>query len=421
MKISIGATTTPIQEKLNEITILTTAVNAFFALGFSLYFAITNFNLYISLIVFPIIFMNFAPLWWGLFFKNNFIVAKILYLFFSFLAVFLVSLILGPKSNVHLLSILIVIDSLLFLGYQKIKYVIFFALLTIVSFFIPILKIEISGLTQSQYLQTEGDVFRLAIEIVVVLLIFFKVLILAKLTSTESKKADLAIQDLSKAVLDKHFLVKALLHDIRAPLSSCIVALKNLKNTGIKNTSNHPSLIAIESGHQSMKEIMDNLSILNSDLKKIQVVRSRQNLNELINAAISVCSSRIIEKKIQLKTQYSDDDIIINVDRDTVIYQILGNLLSNGIKFSKPGDLFEISIKIKNEVCEMELKNIGCLDENILNKKSFSTQGTWGEKGSGVGLTIVRQFAELNKIEFNIFNKENYVIAHLRIKIEKQL
>jgi CheY-like chemotaxis protein len=79
------------------------------------------------------------------------------------------------------------------------------------------------------------------------------------------------------------------------------------------------------------------------------------------------------------------------------------NLLSNSIKFT--GKNGYINITSQETIAEIELSfqdsGVGMTPDQIRNldenRKIYSTYGTMGEKGIGLGLQIVREFAHANK------------------------
>src|SRR5690606_16433531 len=82
--------------------------------------------------------------------------------------------------------------------------------------------------------------------------------------------------------------------------------------------------------------------------------------------------------------------------------QVLGNIISNAIKFSHPGGFITVSAKAVNEeTFAVEIKDTGIgMPEHILNtlfdmNKKTSRPGTIGESGTGFGLHIMRSFVEM--------------------------
>jgi signal transduction histidine kinase len=83
-----------------------------------------------------------------------------------------------------------------------------------------------------------------------------------------------------------------------------------------------------------------------------------------------------------------------------MVKTILRNLISNGIKFSYPGGQILVDAVTRENNVEISVRDQGVgieeeAMEKILNKKStFTTRGTDGEKGSGLGLDLCIDFVE---------------------------
>jgi len=88
---------------------------------------------------------------------------------------------------------------------------------------------------------------------------------------------------------------------------------------------------------------------------------------------------------------------------------IIHNLISNAIKFSQAGGKVKVSGGIKGERVIINIidNGVGISDEK--QKQLFyhfgskmSTPGTQKESGTGIGLMLVKDFADLNNAELQV-------------------
>lgn len=104
-------------------------------------------------------------------------------------------------------------------------------------------------------------------------------------------------------------------------------------------------------------------------------------------------------KKNILIEVFAKDEIEIYTD-ENMFSTILRNLLSNAIKFTPNNGEISIQLKIVGDFCKIEVKDngIGIPNENINRifeiDSNVSTKGTEGEKGTGLGLILCKEFIE---------------------------
>jgi len=81
---------------------------------------------------------------------------------------------------------------------------------------------------------------------------------------------------------------------------------------------------------------------------------------------------------------------------------VFRNLVSNAIKFTRENGNISILTRKKDDFCEISVKDngVGISGENIQKifriDSNHSTLGTIGEKGTGLGLVLCKEFIEKN-------------------------
>lgn len=130
------------------------------------------------------------------------------------------------------------------------------------------------------------------------------------------------------------------------------------------------------------------------------------NLNETAQNAVLLLQQAITNKGIEIEIDV-DEKLLLFADAQ-MAYSILRNLLSNAIKFSDNGQKITITAKKKAEHVEIRVIDTGAgIPSEHLHKlfspgSKFSTTGTRGEKGTGIGLSIVSELVKINKGEIRI-------------------
>jgi signal transduction histidine kinase len=121
--------------------------------------------------------------------------------------------------------------------------------------------------------------------------------------------------------------------------------------------------------------------------------------------------ANIYEKNIQIEISVEPD---LEVEADYYMLEtILRNLLSNAIKYSYKNGTIKILANGSPEKTEISVKDngIGISNENI-NKlfkidSNISTNGTNNEKGTGLGLVLVKEFVEKHQGAIKVRSNNN--------------
>lgn len=215
-------------------------------------------------------------------------------------------------------------------------------------------------------------------------------------------------KELNVALEDKETLLKILVHDISNPLTVMRWYLSGIKKNPEGNALNYVDKI-IQS-----QEIVENIV---RKVRQFQVQTSEER-NELTTISFKSCLEELkflFEKPLQSKNieleiiDESQGHDLINADQFGLTHHILSNFINNAIKFSFPNSVITIRLSHVKDNLAVFIQDYGLgMNEetvkNILNEKKIkSTQGTQGEDGSGLGLSIatsvLKNFAGKLEIE----------------------
>lgn len=125
------------------------------------------------------------------------------------------------------------------------------------------------------------------------------------------------------------------------------------------------------------------------------------NFLEQINMAYQYYQPIARIKGIELSTDLPSEDFTTLIDTE-MIMTVVRNLLSNAIKFTKKGGQITMGVRLNEASINLWVEDNGIgMKESELEKlknatEYFSHHGTGGEKGSGLGLSLVREFLSLH-------------------------
>ncbi|MBW7877243.1 MAG: hybrid sensor histidine kinase/response regulator [Candidatus Cloacimonetes bacterium] len=218
-----------------------------------------------------------------------------------------------------------------------------------------------------------------------------------------NQKLNEANQKLSELNITKDRLLSIIAHDLRGPLSAFV---------------NISELIHKEFQEMSQADIESSLEVMKRDSKRIFLLLenllewSRLQLEPTPATTGPVTVSVILEQALQLFSEpvHQKELVIENlissdlvVEADSYMLQaILRNLISNAIKFSRPGGKIKIEAQNCGDTVELKVIDHGVGIPKEIQPRIFSlnhiysTRGTSGERGSGLGLILCKDFLEKN-------------------------
>lgn len=123
------------------------------------------------------------------------------------------------------------------------------------------------------------------------------------------------------------------------------------------------------------------------------------SLFPLVETILQIFFTSATNKGVRLENQIPID-IVVYADR-AMIGTVLRNLVSNALKYSQVGGIVKIKSKQTIGSCEISVRDTGSgIPENIKSKlfhidsKQSSIPGTMGERGTGLGLILCKEFMD---------------------------
>ncbi len=193
-------------------------------------------------------------------------------------------------------------------------------------------------------------------------------------------------------------------HEIRTPMNHVIGMAELLTQTSLSTEQRDWLRTIITSGNQLVTIINDILDLSQIEAGKLSMDPLRFNLRELVTDAVRPFEGEASQKGVTMAVWLSADvkeEIIADPIR---IRQVLTNLISNAIKFTStgridisaetvgPDDNLQLRLNVKDTGIGIEPARLKAIFESF-TQADVSTKRVYG--GTGLGLTIVKQLAEL--------------------------
>ncbi len=229
--------------------------------------------------------------------------------------------------------------------------------------------------------------------------IFLIIKYLHKHYTLERIKVEESEKKLMQLNADKDQFISILAHDLRSPFNAILGYLDLLKSNvyTYDNKTIENQLTIIQNSAQNTYQLLEDVLFwATAQSGKTSFEPYKLNLSKILPAIIEVHKTNAVVKDINI-TLKSTDNLFILADLN-MLKAIIRNLISNAIKFTKQGGEIEISANKADSGVVIEVKDNGIgMSEEAINKLwDFSnlqtTRGTLGEKGSGLGLNLSKDF-----------------------------
>ena len=195
-------------------------------------------------------------------------------------------------------------------------------------------------------------------------------------------------------------------HEFRTPLTLILSPVqKLLQKERDGETSNQLKIIHRNASRltELINELMD-LSKLEAG--KLELKISENNLKGLLQVSAASFDSLAAANQLQFRVDIDEAPALAFYDEDKVL-KILNNLLSNAFKFTPKEGSVELRAEIKNKIAYISVADTGpgiAKEEQALIFERFyqSSPSTSHTIGTGVGLTLSKEFALLHKGDIEI-------------------
>lgn len=209
--------------------------------------------------------------------------------------------------------------------------------------------------------------------------------------------------ELQTALTIKNKFLSIVAHDLKSPFTALLGYTEILSDDLESLPKEQVSKMINELGRLSRQTY----SLLLNLLHWTQIQTNRISLNPVIihlkksvEHSYSIMESSIKNKQIEL-LNLIPEDIQTRADQN-MINTIMQNLVNNAYKFTNPGGKIIISTETKEQkiYVSVEDSGVGMTSEKIKTifseEKNRSASGTLGEKGTGLGMLLIRELLDFS-------------------------
>ena len=209
----------------------------------------------------------------------------------------------------------------------------------------------------------------------------------------------------AKASREKWETLAHLSHELRTPMNA-VLGFSESMQTEIFGPLGHPRYLEYsrhvhDSGRHVLDLVTEILTLAEAEAGNLTLALDEVNVASLVRGCVTLLTKDAESRSIRLIEEISEDTPDIVADR-LKLRQVLLNLLSNGIKYTRPGG--EVRIATRREGDQLAIivsdNGIGMSPDDVpkalrpfVRLQSPLTHAT---EGTGLGLPLCKRFVELH-------------------------
>jgi len=223
---------------------------------------------------------------------------------------------------------------------------------------------------------------------------------------TDNKRYERALIERNEALVAadrlKSQFISHVSYELRTPLTNIIgfSELLNSPRTGGLNDKQKEYLGDITGSSRTLLAIIDDiLDLATIDAGALELKVAPVKVRAIVDAAVLAVRDRAARARLAIEVSIEPDAVELIADQSRV-RQILYNLLSNAIGFSRPGDKIEMSCWSDGPYMGFAVRDQGVgipkdQQQRIFDRFESRSHGS-KHRGAGLGLSIVKSLVELH-------------------------
>ncbi len=211
-------------------------------------------------------------------------------------------------------------------------------------------------------------------------------------------------QDLTRAQKEKNFLL-AVTHELKTPIAAIRLNTQTLKNRKLTEEQSQDLCKDIITESNRLETLVNNI-LLATQFEQNTVLGNWQktDLSALVEAQIKRFQQLFPERTVNSSIH---SNISLQAEENMIV-SLLFNLLENANKYSPVSEPISVLLKGSEHIVLLEISDFGIGIPTEERKSIFEkfhrvgNEETRSQKGTGLGLYIVKEICKAHKAEINI-------------------
>ncbi|MGN1371021.1 MAG: response regulator [Candidatus Coprovivens sp.] len=218
------------------------------------------------------------------------------------------------------------------------------------------------------------------------------------------EEVSIAKEAAEKANSAKSDFLSNMSHEIRTPLNAIVGFSESLKEDNLSEESKSKVDDIIIASNNLLEIVNGILDISKIEANKLEIINKEYDVHSMLDELVSLTKARIGYKPLEFKVNIDQSIPSILYGDNTRLKQIILNLLTNAVKYTKEGFVeFTVSTVIKDNVCRLivsvEDSGIGIKEESLSKLftkfERLNVEKQLTIEGTGLGLAITKKLVDL--------------------------
>lgn len=218
------------------------------------------------------------------------------------------------------------------------------------------------------------------------------------------EQLNIARDQADKANQAKSEFLSSMSHEIRTPLNAIVGFSQALQEEDLPAQAQDEVKDIVRASESLLELVNGILDISKIEANKIEIVDGEYNIYDILNDLVALTKARMGDKPLEFKTYFDPSMPQVLYGDATRIKQVILNLLTNSVKYTKEGGIiFRVSSIQNEDVCRLivsvEDTGIGIKKESIdklfTKFQRFDLEKNRTIEGTGLGLAITKKLIEL--------------------------
>lgn len=210
-------------------------------------------------------------------------------------------------------------------------------------------------------------------------------------------------------------------HEMKTPLAIISTQVEMIQYLNDEDKREEYCKSIIEETENMSQMINDMISIFSVQYENENLTVENENVSDVVREICGEYKKLFDSNHIVLREEY-DIDTYAQI-KGKLLKQAVSNYVSNAIKHSDEKSQVTVRVLDLNETVRVEVENMGKhIDESYKDKiwdifySGDANETLNGQKGSGLGLYLVKSIAKLHNAEYGFENTDNGVIFYITLK-----